>query len=43
MLVERRGWVTAVELGSTGGDGRSPKVQRKAAAFVRWHEPVVRV
>ena len=39
MLVERRGWVIAVELGPTGGARRSPKVQRKAAAFVRWHEP----
>ena len=35
MLVERRGRVIAVELGPTGGAGRSPKVQRKAAAFVR--------
>src|SRR6266849_2773029 len=39
MLVERRGRVIAVELGPTGGAGRSPKVQRKAAAFARWHEP----
>src|ERR1700704_5433455 len=39
MLVERRGWVIAVELGPTGVAGRSPKVQRKAAAFARWHEP----
>ena len=39
MLVERRGWVIAVELGPTGGARRSPKVQRKAAAFARWHEP----
>ena len=39
MLVERRGRVIAVELGPTGGTGRSPKVQRKAAAFARWHEP----
>jgi hypothetical protein len=39
MLVERRGRVIAVELGPTGGARRSPKVQRKAAAFVRWHEP----
>ena len=35
MLVERRGRVIAVELGPTGGARRSPKVQRKAAAFVR--------
>src|SRR5436190_19842498 len=39
MLVERRGRVTAVERGPTGGAGRSPKVQWKAAAFARWHEP----
>src|SRR5262245_9922663 len=39
MLAERRGRVTAVERGPTGGAGRSPKAQRKAAAFVRWHEP----
>jgi hypothetical protein len=36
MLVERRGRVIAVELGPTGGPRRSPKVQRKAAAFARW-------
>jgi hypothetical protein len=39
MLVERRGRVIAVELGPTGGARRSPNVQRKAAAFARWHEP----
>src|SRR6266705_1203048 len=39
MLAERRGRVIAVELGPTGGAGRSPNVQRKAAAFTRWHEP----
>ena len=39
MLAERRGQVIAVELGPTGYAGRSPTVQRKAAAFVRWHEP----
>ena len=39
MLVERRGRVIAVELGPTGVARRSPKVQRKAAAFARWHEP----
>jgi hypothetical protein len=39
MLVERRGRVIAVELGLTGGARRSPRVQRKAAAFVRWDEP----
>jgi hypothetical protein len=34
--VERRGRVIAVELGPTGSyPGRSPKLQRKAAAFVR--------
>src|ERR1700694_1858157 len=37
MLVERRGWVIAVELGQPGQTGRSPKRQRKAAAFARWH------
>ena len=35
MLAERRGQVIAVELGPPGHTGRSPKVQRKAAAFVR--------
>ncbi len=39
MLVERRGRVIAVERGSTGHAGRNPMVQRKAATFVRWHEP----
>src|SRR5712691_2060772 len=39
MLVERRGRVTDVELGPTGGARRSPKAKRKAAAFARWHEP----
>ena len=39
MLVERRGRVIAVELGATGGARRSPQIQRKAAAFTRWHEP----
>ena len=39
MLVERRGRVTDVELGPTGGARRSPKAQRKAAAFARWYEP----
>jgi hypothetical protein len=39
MGLERRGRVIAVELGSTGLAGRNPLVQRKAAAFVRWHEP----
>jgi hypothetical protein len=40
MLVERRGQAIDVELGPTGlYPGRSPKVQRKAAAFMRWHEP----
>src|SRR6202047_3135042 len=38
MLVERRGWVIAVELGPTG-NRRSSNSRRKAAAFVRWHEP----
>src|SRR5262249_53948253 len=36
MLVERRGQVIAVELGPTGlYSGRSPTIQRKAAAFAR--------
>ena len=39
MGLERRRRVIAVELGPTGYAGRSPIVQRKAAAFVRWHEP----
>src|SRR6266705_1375230 len=40
MLVERRGQAIDVELGSTGlYPGRSLTVQRKAAAFARWHEP----
>jgi len=38
-VLERRGQVIAVELGPTGYAGRSPLVQRKAAAFMRWHEP----
>ena len=36
MPVERRGRVNRRR--ATGG-GRNPKFQRKAAAFVRWHEP----
>jgi len=39
MVLERRGQGIAVEVGPTGNAGRSPLVQRKAAAFVRWHEP----
>ena len=39
MELERRGRVIAVGLGPTGYAGRSPLVQRKAVAFVRWHEP----
>jgi hypothetical protein len=38
MAVERRGWVTAVDLGQPVRRDE-PLVQRKAAAFVRWHEP----
>jgi hypothetical protein len=34
MVLERRGRVITVELGSTGCAGRSPPVRRKAAAFV---------
>jgi hypothetical protein len=39
MGLERRGQVTVAELGPTGCAGRSPIVQWKAAAFVRWQEP----
>ncbi len=39
MELERRGRVIAVERGPTGFAGRSPMVQRKAAAFMRWQEP----
>ena len=38
MPVERRGRVIAVELGQPV-DREEPDVQRKAAAFARWHEP----
>src|SRR5258706_13680614 len=41
MPMERRGWVIVVERGPTGLNGEEPEVQRKAAAFVRWHEPRV--
>jgi len=39
MELERRRRVIAVEFGPTGFAGRTPPVQRKAAAFTRWHEP----
>src|ERR1700720_4018580 len=39
MPVEQRGQVIALNLGQLGQTGRSPKFQRKAAAFVRCHEP----
>ena len=39
MGLERRERVIAAGFGPTGHAGRSPPVQRKAAAFVRWHEP----
>ena len=39
MGLERRGQVTVTGLGPTGHAGRSPLVQWKAAAFVRWQEP----
>ena len=39
MELERRGRVIAVGFGPTGHAGRSPLVQRKAAAFARWQEP----
>src|SRR5215475_14990161 len=38
MRLERRGWVIAVDLGQLG-NWEEPFVQRKAAAFTRWHEP----
>jgi hypothetical protein len=38
MAVERRRWVIAVDLGQLVRR-EEPFVQRKAAAFVRWHEP----
>src|SRR3989441_12952544 len=38
MLVERRGQVIAVRSEPTG-NRRSSNSRRKAAAFVRWHEP----
>src|SRR5262245_27441349 len=38
MAVERRGWVIAVDLGQPVRR-EEPIVQRKAAAFARWHEP----
>ena len=38
MVVERRGRVIAVDLGQPVRR-EEPFVQRKAAAFVRWHEP----
>src|SRR5229473_3626142 len=39
MPVEQRGQVIAVGLGPTGSNREEPEVQRKAAAFARWHEP----
>src|ERR1700726_712231 len=39
MPVEQRGGASPLSLGQRGQTGRSPKFQRKAAAFVRWHEP----
>src|SRR6266853_565526 len=33
------GGSSPLSLGQLGQTGRSPKFQRKAAAFVRWHEP----
>jgi hypothetical protein len=38
MGLERRGWVIAVDLGQPARRDE-PFVQRKAAAFARWHEP----
>ena len=39
MPVERREQVIAASSGQPDHTGRSPNVQRKAAAFMRWHEP----
>jgi len=39
MGLERRERVIAAGFGPTGYAGRSPLVQWKAAAFVRWQEP----
>ena len=39
MGLERRGRVIVVGFGPTGHAGRSPLVQWKAVAFVRWQEP----
>ncbi len=39
MPVERREQVIAVSSGQPDHTGRSPNVQRKAAALMRWHEP----
>ena len=38
MAAERRRWVIAVDLGQLVRR-EEPYVQRKAAAFARWHEP----
>jgi hypothetical protein len=38
MVVERRGWVIAADVGQLVRR-EEPFVQWKAAAFVRWHEP----
>jgi hypothetical protein len=38
MELERRGRVIAVDLGQPA-DREAPFVRRKAAAFMRWHEP----
>ena len=38
MGLERRGRVTDVDLGQPAGR-EEPFVRRKAAAFMRWHEP----
>jgi len=39
MPVKQGGQVIAVEHGPTGLNREEPEVQRKAAAFARWHEP----
>ena len=37
--VDKGGRSSPLSLGQLGYTGRSLKFQRKAAAFVRWHEP----
>ena len=37
MVVERRGWSSTIN--RANWQRKEPEVQRKAAAFNRWHEP----